>query len=107
MPPDLARRTLQSRVRRGVRMVMAHDLGTARKGSVNLELTIVPFIDVMSCLTAFLLYAAVWTDLAHLRNQPAGKTTAIIDPTPHPMLTVLVEHDQITLTELPSGEAEQ
>src|ERR1700741_1132958 len=43
------------------------------KKSVNVELNIVPFIDLMSCLTAFLLVTAVWVDIAQLNIQPKGK----------------------------------
>jgi biopolymer transport protein ExbD len=44
-----------------------------RKGSVNLDINIVPFVDVMSCLTAFLLVTAVWIQTANLKNEPVGK----------------------------------
>jgi biopolymer transport protein ExbD len=39
--------------------------GGGRK-SVDTDLNLVPFIDVMSCLTAFLLITAVWTNVAGL-----------------------------------------
>jgi biopolymer transport protein ExbD len=84
---------------------MAHDLGTSRKGSVNIELNLVPFVDVMSCLTAFLLVTAVWLDVAHLRDEPAGRGRDVTEP--HPRVTVLLQHDQIVLTALPSGETQQ
>src|SRR5262249_6563552 len=87
--------------------VMAHDLGTARKGSVNIELNIIPFVDVMSCLTAFLLVTAVWIDLAHLRNEPAGRNRDNVEPTEHPKVTILLQHDQIVLTSLPAGDTQQ
>jgi biopolymer transport protein ExbD len=44
-----------------------------RKGSVNLDINIVPFVDVMSCLTAFLLVTAVWIHTADLKNEPVGR----------------------------------
>lgn len=84
---------------------MAHDLGTSRRGSVNIDLNLVPFVDVMSCLTAFLLMTAVWIDLDHLRNQPAGRGRD--DPEPHARVTVLLQHDQMVLTSLPSGDTQQ
>lgn len=42
------------------------------KKSVNVHLNIVPFIDLMSCLTAFLLVTAVWSNLAQISIKPKG-----------------------------------
>lgn len=42
------------------------------KKSVDVHLNIVPFIDLMSCLTAFLLVTAVWTNLAQISIKPKG-----------------------------------
>ena len=39
---------------------------------VNVELNVVPFIDLMSCLTAFLLVTAVWSNLAQISIKPKG-----------------------------------
>jgi biopolymer transport protein ExbD len=50
---------------------MALDLNK-RKG-LNVELNIVPFIDLMSCLTAFLLVTAAWVNTAALDIRPQGK----------------------------------
>ena len=50
---------------------MAVDL-SKHKG-VNVELNIVPFIDLMSCLTAFLLVTAAWVNTAALDVRPQGK----------------------------------
>jgi biopolymer transport protein ExbD len=64
----------------------------------NVELNIVPFIDLMSCLTAFLLVAAVWVNTAQLDVEPAGKSRGG-DPCPDDecgiKLSVLVEPDDI------------
>lgn len=51
---------------------MGAAVGTDEKGSVNVELNVVPFIDLMSCLTAFLLVTAVWTNLAQISIKPKG-----------------------------------
>ena len=51
---------------------MAASIGTGDKKSVNVELNIVPFIDLMSCLTAFLLVTAVWVNIAQINIQPKG-----------------------------------
>ena len=68
------------------------------KKSVNVELNIVPFIDLMSCLTAFLLVTAVWVNIAQINIQPKGKTrdTANVQQDDeHVTLSVLVQADRI------------
>ncbi len=52
-------------------MGAAIDTGDNKK-SVDVHLNIVPFIDLMSCLTAFLLVTAVWTNLAQISIKPKG-----------------------------------
>lgn len=42
------------------------------KGDVNVELNVVPFIDLMSCLTAFLLATAVWSAYSQISIKPKG-----------------------------------
>ena len=53
---------------------MGAAVGTDEKGSVNVDLNIIPFIDLMSCLTAFLLVTAVWVNIAQINISPKGKT---------------------------------
>ena len=81
-------------------------VGTNQKGSFNVELNIVPFIDLMSCLTAFLLVTAVWVNIANVKNEPVNNGP---DPKPAgdppPRLTVLLESDQILVQQMPTGEA--
>src|SRR6476620_1678588 len=78
---------------------MGASVGTGGEKS-NVELNIVPFIDLMSCLTAFLLVTAVWVNISQLPIEPAGKSLAG-DPCERdpdcdkPKLSVLVEPDQI------------
>jgi biopolymer transport protein ExbD len=72
--------------------------GEGGKKSVNVELNIVPFIDLMSCLTAFLLVTAVWVNIAQINIQPKGKNRDIQqvqqdDETV--TLSVLVQADRI------------
>src|ERR1043165_7054197 len=77
---------------------MAASLGTGDKKSVNVDLNIVPFIDLMSCLTAFLLVAAVWVNIAQISIQPKGKTrdtTNVQQDDEHVTLSVLVQADRI------------
>jgi biopolymer transport protein ExbD len=86
---------------------MGQAIGTGDKKSVNVELNIVPFIDLMSCLTAFLLVTAVWVNLASVKNDPAGKKADMKPVVDVPKLAVLIEHDQILVQATPSGEARQ
>ena len=77
---------------------MGAAIGTGDKKSVNVELNIVPFIDLMSCLTAFLLVTAVWVNIAEINIQPKGKnrdTAPVLDPEDHVVLSVLVQADHL------------
>jgi len=77
---------------------MAASIGTGNKKSVNVELNIVPFIDLMSCLTAFLLVAAVWVNIAQINIQPKGKTrdqAQVQQDDERVTLSVLVQSDKI------------
>ena len=71
--PGVARSSHRFTPQRGG-LTMGAAVGTDEKGSVNVELNIVPFIDLMSCLTAFLLVTAVWVNIAQIKIQPKGKT---------------------------------
>ena len=86
---------------------MAQALGTSKKGAVNVDINIIPFVDVMSCLTAFLLVSAVWINTAHLKNDAAGKQASTDPSVEKPRLSVLIEWDQMLVTETPSGETRQ
>jgi biopolymer transport protein ExbD len=97
---------------------MGAALGANEKKSVNVELNIVPFIDLMSCLTAFLLVTAVWVNIAQINIQPKGKTrdtSNVQQDDEHVTLSVLVQADKIwvglsrvnefqDITKLPSGD---
>ena len=78
--------------------------GTDRKGSVNVELNIIPFIDLLSCLTAFLLVTAVWMNIANLRNQPAGRAAGPIDTPEPPKVAILLDAGGMSVTAFPSGQ---
>ncbi len=51
---------------------MGASVGTGDGDSVDVELNVVPFIDLMSCLTAFLLVSAVWSEYAQINIKPKG-----------------------------------
>jgi biopolymer transport protein ExbD len=77
---------------------MAASVGTGDKKSVNVDLNIIPFIDLMSCLTCFLLITAVWVNIAQLNIQPKGKTrdqAQVQQDDEHVTLSVLVQSDKI------------
>jgi biopolymer transport protein ExbD len=77
---------------------MGAAIGTGDKKSVNVELNIVPFIDLMSCLTAFLLVTAVWVNIAQINIQPKGKTRDtqnVQQDDEHVTLSVLIQADKI------------
>jgi biopolymer transport protein ExbD len=79
---------------------MGASLGTGDKKSVNVELNIVPFIDLMSCLTAFLLVTAVWVNIAQINIQPKGKSrdmATVVTEDDKPILSILVQADRITI----------
>src|ERR1044072_7667784 len=78
---------------------MGASVGTGDgKKSVNVELNIVPFIDLMSCLTAFLLVTEVWVNIAAINIQPKGKnrdTQEVQQDDETVTLSVLVQSDRI------------
>jgi biopolymer transport protein ExbD len=77
-------------------MGAAIDTGGSKK-SFDVELNIVPFIDLMSCLTAFLLVTAVWVNIAQITITPKGKQRPDVQPpdTPIPVISVLLQPDVI------------
>jgi biopolymer transport protein ExbD len=82
---------------------MAANLGTGNdRRSVNVDLNIVPFIDLMSCLTAFLLVTAVWVDIAQLDTKPIGRNGEV-PPTKIPQLSILVDAEGIWVGESQFG----
>src|SRR5262245_65990969 len=71
--------------------------GGGRK-AVDVDINLVPFIDMMSCLVAFLLITAVWTNLAQLNVKPkgVGRDAEQQMPTEPPSnLSILVATDSI------------
>ena len=59
--------------------------GGDRKRPLHAELNLVPYIDLLTCMVAFLLITAVWTELAQLKVQQKGQgdvdSQAIVDET--------------------------
>lgn len=63
--------------------------GKGGKKSVNADLNLVPYIDLLTCMVAFLLITAVWTQLARLQAQQKGQGQAG-EETPPEMQTKIV-----------------
>src|SRR6187200_2664129 len=87
---------------------MGASLDLGGKKSLNVELNIVPFIDLMSCLTAFLLVTAVWSNIAQITIQPKGKQRNN-EPPPEIIpakISILIQPDVIYVgvTSLPGFE---
>ena len=51
---------------------MGATVGAGNDKGVDVEINVVPFIDLMSCLTAFLLVTAVWSQFAQINIKPKG-----------------------------------
>jgi biopolymer transport protein ExbD len=75
---------------------MGASIGIDPGKSLNIEVNIVPFIDLMSCMTAFLLVTAVWANVSQLDTHPQGRDRAgIVDAGDDPQLSVLVDADAV------------
>jgi biopolymer transport protein TolR len=68
--------------------------GSGGRKPVDVDLNIIPFIDIMAVLVAFLLLTAVWTDLAQINIRPGGVGTDTEQITEPPVnLSVLIAQD--------------
>jgi biopolymer transport protein ExbD len=68
------------------------------KRSVDVQLNVVPFIDLMSCLTAFLLATAVWSQYSQISIKPKGlgrDATKELDPDNNVYATILLTKKEI------------
>ena len=65
--------------------VVIDGAGGDRKKPLHAELNLVPYIDLLTCMVAFLLITAVWTQLARLEVQQRGQgdadARALVDET--------------------------
>lgn len=69
--------------------------GKGRGKSQNVDLNLVPFIDFLSCLLAFLMMTAVWSEITAIEHEQLVSETPQVpeappDPPPPPPLTVHV-----------------
>lgn len=56
------------------------DSGKGKKKSLDMELNLVPFIDLLSCLISFLLITAVWTQISALKVRSQGNSPSDAPP---------------------------
>src|SRR5258707_7118172 len=73
------------------------DNGKHRRKPVDADLNLVPYIDLLTCMVAFLLITAVWSQLARLEVAQKGQGEGIVDDTKHTRIAVLVSADSFNL----------
>ena len=73
--------------------------GKGGKKSVNADLHLVPYIDLLTCLVSFLLITAVWTQLARLeaRQKGQGQVTDEAPPVAPEKVQVVVNDEGFNL----------
>jgi biopolymer transport protein ExbD len=64
--------------------------GKSGKKSVNADLNLVPYIDLLTCMVAFLLITAVWSQLARLEAHQKGQGQAGEDTPPEKVFKLVV-----------------
>lgn len=78
-------------------MTVSVDSGGGGKKTVNAELNLVPFIDFLSTLIAFLLVSAVWTQLARIsvtQRNPSGGAPSNEQPIQQPLKITVAINDR-------------
>jgi biopolymer transport protein TolR len=78
-------------------MGVSIDSGKGRRKDVNGELLLVPYIDLLTCMIAFLLITAVWTQIARLEVQQKGQGESETGDPPQTKIAVLVHRDGFAL----------
>jgi len=67
--------------------------GRPRRKDVNGDLLLVPYIDLLTCMVAFLLITAIWTQVARLEVAQKGQGQEGIADKPQAALAVVVHPD--------------
>jgi len=80
-------------------MAVSIQSGKGTKKSLNVDLNLVPYIDLLTCMVAFLLITAVWTQLARLSAQQKGQGQAgeEVPPEMQTKIVVVVSQEQFNL----------
>jgi len=64
--------------------------GKSGKKSLNADLNLVPYIDLLTCMVAFLLITAVWSQLARLEAHQKGQGQAGEETPPEKIVKLVV-----------------
>jgi biopolymer transport protein TolR len=64
--------------------------GKSGKKAVNADLNLVPYIDLLTCMVAFLLITAVWSQLARLEAHQKGQGQAGEETPPEKIVKLVV-----------------
>jgi biopolymer transport protein ExbD len=75
-------------------MAVSIQPGKGAKKSVSADLNLVPYIDLLTCMVAFLLITAVWTQLARLSAQQKGQGQAGEETPPEMQTKIIVVVNQ-------------
>src|SRR6266540_4281564 len=67
------------------------------KKPLDADLNLVPYIDLLTCMVAFLLITAVWTQLARLEVMQKGQGGETEGKPPETKIAVVVHADGFTL----------
>lgn len=68
--------------------------GKSGKKSLNADLNLVPYIDLLTCMVSFLLITAVWTQLARLQASQKGQGQAGEETPPEMQVKIVVMVNQ-------------
>jgi biopolymer transport protein TolR len=75
-----------------------NDNGKDRRKAVDADLNLVPYIDLLTCMVAFLLITAVWSQLARLSVDQKGQGQIdTLDTPPTTRIAVVVHADGFNL----------
>jgi biopolymer transport protein TolR len=68
--------------------------GGSGKKPLNAELNLVPYIDLLTCMVAFLLITAVWSQMARLNASQKGQGQAGEETPPEQVVNIVVVVNQ-------------
>jgi biopolymer transport protein ExbD len=71
--------------------------GKGGKKSLTADLNLVPYIDLLTCMVAFLLITAVWTQLAQLKTSQRGPGGDTEETPPMAKISVVVGEDGLNV----------
>lgn len=75
-------------------MSVSVDTGGKGRRSLNADLNLVPYIDLLTCMVSFLLITAVWTQLARLSAAQKGQGQAGEETPPEQVVNIVVVVNQ-------------